>query len=320
MTITPEEAERLLELSREARWTYPSSSGRPVGEDAGDWVGRLVAEREAFVEAARFLLDAGDTDAATEIAANVWRLWVLSGDVAAGRAFLASVLDGGEARPSRARALALYGDGLLAFRQGAHEDSRARNEAALAAACASGDSQALALAHLGLSRAALDDGDHERARTAAAQAREHARPLEPAMGQAPLHMHAQSTRLAGDYDEAAALFVESLDLNRRLGDRGMIRVELHNLGHVEIHRGNVDAAERYFAECAQLASGDDPYGSAMSELNLAAVAFGRGDRLRAGELLARARSILDETGTQTSPDDQFELDWRRAQLPTAPRE
>jgi hypothetical protein len=61
-------------------------------------------------------------------------------------------------------------------------------------------------------------------------------------------MCAQATRLAGGYDDAAALFKESLALNRRIDARGMVEVELHNLGHVEIHRGNVDAVEDCFAQ------------------------------------------------------------------------
>ncbi len=161
------------------------------------------------------------------------------------------------------------------------------------------------------------DGEYERARSLAGEARELARALDPSMRQAPLHMLAQGTRLAGDYDQAAALLAESLELNRRLGDHGMVAVELHNLGHVEIHRGNVDVAERCFAECAELGSADDPYSAAMTHLNQAVVAFARGDRRRATALLARARSTLEETGIDPAPDDEFEIDWLRRQLTDA---
>jgi tetratricopeptide (TPR) repeat protein len=315
--LTRDDAERLLALSRQARWTFPSSSGNPVGQGAGAWVERVVPEQQSFVEAARFLIENGDEEGAVELAANVWRLWMISRELADGRAFLTLVLEGGEGKPSRARALALYGDGLLAFWQGAYEESRRRNEAALDAARAVGDPEALALAHLGLSRVAVEDGDYERARSLAVQARQHARGLNPALGQAPLHMHAQAIRLGGAYDQAAALFAESLELNRRLGDQGMVGVELHNLGHVEIHRGNIDAAERYFAELAKLGAEDDPYGAAMTQLNQAVVAFARGDHERAGALLARTESILAETGTEPAADDQFEIDCLRGQLAKA---
>ncbi len=139
------------------------------------------------------------------------------------------------------------------------------------------------------------------------------------MSQAPLHLHAQSTRLAGDYDGAAELLAESLALNRRLGDRGMVAVELHNLGHVELHRGHTDAAARLFAECAQLEADDDPYGAAMRELNEAAVAFATGELERARAGLDSADSILEESGTEPASDDRFELDWLRGRLGAAER-
>jgi tetratricopeptide (TPR) repeat protein len=273
----------------------------------------LLAEQQAFAAAARFLVEQGDQENATELAANVWRLWMVSRDVDGGRTFLAPVLDVGTAEPTRARALALYGDSLFAFWQGDSEGTRRRSEEALAAATAAGDAEALALAHLALSRVALGETDYRRARDLAVQAREHARGLAPALGQAPLHAHAQGTRMTGDYGRAAALFEESLALNRRIGDEGMIAVELHNLGHVELHRGNVDATERYFGELAQLGLGDDAYGRVLALLNEAALALARdGDAARPGELLAEIEAILAESATQLAPDDEFELEELRA--------
>jgi hypothetical protein len=119
--------------------------------------------------------------------------------------------------------------------------------------------------------------------------------------------------MTGDYGRAAALFEESLALNRRIGDEGMIAVELHNLGHVELHRGNVDATERYFGELAQLGLGDDAYGRVLALLNEAALALARdGDAARPGELLAEIEAILAESATQLAPDDEFELEELRA--------
>src|SRR5207253_3164715 len=108
--MTREEAERLLSLAREARF---------IGPAAPAWVERLASMREEFVEAARFLTSKGEEDAAADLAANVWRLWLRVGDVAGGRRLLAAALDVGRQQGcSRSRALALYGDGVLAFRAG----------------------------------------------------------------------------------------------------------------------------------------------------------------------------------------------------------
>jgi tetratricopeptide (TPR) repeat protein len=285
-----------------------------VADGAGEWLDRLLAARDELQPAARDLIDRGDDDAALELAAGAWRIWIVARDVGGGRAFLGSVLDRAAPTLSRDRALALYGDGLLAFWQAAYDESRRRNESALEAAEASGDAEALALAHLGLSRVAVEDGDYERGRELAVAARSHARPLGAAMGQAPLHLHAQSTRLGGDYDGAVALFEDSLALNRQIGDEGMVVVELHNLGHVEIHRGNTAAAELRFAELKRLSTMDDPYSAAMTYLNEAALAYGRGDTHEAWALLDRAEATLREARIPAAADDRFELDWLRERL------
>lgn len=303
--MTRREAERLLALAREAKL---------VGPDAGTWVERLAPQCEELVEAVRLLAENGDEEAAAELAANVWRLWLLKGDISGGRQLLAAALDSGQGRPSRARALALYGDGLLAFRAGAMIDSQDRNDAALKAARAAGDREAEALALVGLSRVALRDGDYARVRSLAAEARDLTRTLDAAAGAAPLHLLAVGTRLAGDYNEAIGLYAESLELNLRLGDSRGVAMELHNIGHVELHRGNLDAAERRFAECADVRNHDDPYEAAMTHLNHAALAFARGDRERAAELLRRTQSALHSAGIVLDPDDAFEVEWLRDRL------
>jgi tetratricopeptide (TPR) repeat protein len=277
---------------------FPSSAGRPFrAPDPG-----LLARRDELVAAARGL----DADGAAELAAGAWRVWMAARDVAGGRAFLAGVLGRPGAGRSRWRALALYGDGLLAYWQGEIGVSRARNEEALAIAEEHADDEALALAHVGLSRVLLEEGDHERAREHAVAARRFAARLGTPMGQAPLHMEAQAARAAGDYDRAAALFGESLALNRRIDDPSMVPVELQNLGLVEIRRGNLDAAEHYFGE---LPPSSDPY----SRLNDAAVAFRKGELSRAGRLLSE---LGDD---EFAADDRVDLEWLRKQVACAVR-
>jgi ATP/maltotriose-dependent transcriptional regulator MalT len=313
--ITSEDARGFLERARHGQWSFPSSFGRPVERgDTAAWAELASTERAQFADATRQLVESGAHDDAVELAANAWRLWLLAGDVSGGRNFLAIVLDRVNPQPTRAFALALYGDGLLAARSGAHEDSRSRNEAALRIAREVNDPEALTLAHLGLSRVAFQEGAFESARDHAINAREFARELPAALGQAPLHVHAQAMRALGDYDAAATLFEESLKLNRAIGDDGMVDVELHNLGHTEIRRGNGEAAARYFNELRQRTSSDDPYDVALSELSAAATAYARGDRGTANELLRRAEETLAQAAIEFAPDDQAELDWLVAQM------
>jgi tetratricopeptide (TPR) repeat protein len=303
--MTREEAERLLSLAR---------ASALLGPDARAWIERHVPERDGIVEATRRLAEGGRETEAAELAANTWRLWLVSGDIAGGRDLLAIALDGDDVPPSSARALALYGDGLLAFRQGAQDESCRRNEAALETARAVGDHDAEALALVGLSRVAFRDGDNGRVRSLALQARELVRDSEPAADVAPLHMLAAGTRLSGELDAAVALYEESLELNRSLGDERMVAIELHNIGHVELHRGNAEEAAGRFAESAELRSPDDPYDVAMEDLNAAALAYAAGEGERARELLRTAESTLAKAGIALDPDDAFEVDWLRRRV------
>ncbi|HET7869617.1 MAG TPA: hypothetical protein VFM85_04795 [Actinomycetota bacterium] len=58
----------------------------------------------------------------------------------------------------------------------------------------------------------------------------------------------------------------------------------------------------------------------MTDFNRAVVAFGRGDRERAAELLHRARSTLDELGADVPTDDRSELEWLERQLAVSSEE
>lgn len=309
-SMTLEDVLALLDLARQARWTYPSSSGRPVTRETPPWAEALHAARGRMAEAAHVLAP-GD---AVELAARAWRVWMLAREVDAGREFLRPIL--AAAPPSRWRALARYGDALFAFWKGAHAEARAQGEAALADAQASGDPEALALAHLAVARAAVTDGDAPRATTHARESRRHAAALPEPFRQAPLHMHAQARLLAAqradtpsaqaaDLDEAAALFAESLDLNRRIGDAGMVAVELHNLGFVQARRGDADAAERLFEECASLSDNTDPVSRAYLALYRATVAFVRGEREQARILFESAEATFRESGQDPMAEADF---------------
>jgi tetratricopeptide (TPR) repeat protein len=115
-------------------------------------------------------------------------------------------------------------------------------------------------------------------------------------------------RLQQDYAGAHKLYLDSLDLNARLGNETWVGMEQHNLGWVELHLGNVEEAERWFRE-SDARSANDAYGEAWSSLNWAAVAAARGDAEQARRLFASGSQALEELGVALDPDDQSELDW-----------
>ena len=245
-----------------------------------------------------------------EVAAH-WREWFDSGDFEGGSARVRAAL---ESNPERTveRVRVLYGAHLFAFRLG--EPSRQFARDALDLARQLGDVRGECDGLTALARAALREGDYaEVARYAAegvAKAREAG---DPAAEASPLHLQAAGTRLGGDYGRARELYLESVALADRLGNERMKQMEFHNLGWVELHRGDVEAAARMFA-ARDASPGIDAYGDAWQELNAAALALARGEREQARTLFDRGRATLDELGVALDPDDQSELDWLTSRL------
>lgn len=211
--------------------------------------------------------------------------------------------------------LALYRDGVTAFRAGDRATSLARNTEALQLARNLRDPELEALALVGLSRIALRDGDYARVRRLAGDALDLVRERRGDAQLMPLHMLAAGTRLDGDYETALTLYGESLELSRSLHNDRMVAGELHNLGHVYMHLDRVPDAERAFAERLRVMA-DPPsvYEAAMSSLNEAALAHVRGDDAEAVRLLGEADERLREAGIELDPDDAFEVAWLRARV------
>jgi len=132
-------------------------------------------------------------------------------------------------------------------------------------------------------------------------------------GAAPLHLLAAGARLLGDYPAARELYLESLDLNREIGNLARVSTELHNLGWVELHLGKVDEAREWFLQRDAAGSGD-AYGDAWASLNWSAVAAAQGEMAEAQRLFASGSRALDKVGGHLDPDDLAELEWLRAQL------
>jgi tetratricopeptide (TPR) repeat protein len=276
----------------------------------------LGAEREAVADAVRAFVEAGDPASALELVGRAWRIWFSRGEIDEGSAVAATALRarGGDAVPVW-RVRALYADGLFAFRSGDQARSRARNEEALRVARETDDARGECDALTGLARVALRDGCYDGVVALARQARERAQAVSDAEAEAsPLHLHAAGVRLQGDYRAARELYLESLGLNRTLGNAAWVAMEQHNLGWVELHLGNVDEAEARFRERDTRAVDDDVYGEAWSSLNWAAVAAVRGENGEAKRLFAAGTQALEKVGVALDPDDRSELDWLSEQV------
>jgi len=210
------------------------------------------------------------------------------------------------------RSRVLYFDGLYAFRQGDADRSLARNSEALKVARATDDLLDECQAITGLARLALRAGDYRRVVEITTEAHDRALAAsDEVAAEGPLHLLAAGTRLLHEYAAARALYLESLDLNRRLGNTGWVSMEQQNLGWVELHLGDADAAAALF-EAAE--PGNDAYSGAFTDLQQAGLALVRGHRDQARLAYDAAVATIRDLGAKPDPDDQAEIDWLGSQL------
>src|SRR5262249_18447009 len=158
-------------------------------------------------DAVNALADAGQAESALELVARTWRVWNAHGELAAGSAAARAALEApGAGETPLWRARALYADGLLAFRAGDPDPSRARNQEALEVAREAGDVRGECDALTGLARVAVRDGAYAEVVSLAREARERARAAgDRAAEAAPLHLEAAGVRLQGDHARALEL-------------------------------------------------------------------------------------------------------------------
>jgi hypothetical protein len=96
-----------------------------------------------------------------------------------------------------------------------------------------------------------------------------------------------------------------------------VSMELHNLGWVELHLGNIGAAADRFRE-RDAGADSDAYLNAWSELNWAAIAAKKGDIDAATQLFNAGMRALEELGVVLDPDDKEEVEWLSRLLETGP--
>lgn len=294
------EVASMLELTRQA-------GPHLQGPDVAQWMDRLEREHDRLHAALWWLIAQGRGADALALVAPVWRLWLTRAEPREGDEWLNAALHApGAAAPSSDRAKALYGAGVLAFRQGENERSRRLNEESLAVAREVGDQAAAVDALVGLARVALRDGDFVSVRARSEEGMAIARELGERAAQAlPLHLLAAVTRMEGNYEGARRLYRESIALGEELGDRRAVALEYINLGCVEVLAGDAGSAEPHLREglrAVRELRAQELIPSCL--IGLAAVAAASGDGSRAARLLGAAEAELEATGTTLDPDDQ----------------
>ncbi len=226
---------------------------------------RLEEEHDNLREALRWAVDRDEVETGLRIAGAAWRFWYNRAYLTEGRAWLERLLardeEGGRVAAAAVRAKALHGAGVLAYSQNDYERAVACYEESRALYCSQGQGRSGGLALV-------------------------------------LNSLGNVARDRGDFGCAAALFEESLELQREQGDDWGIALVLNNLGAIMEEQGEYERAVALYEESLGLRRGlGDERGIADLLNNLSVVARRRGDHGSAVSLLEESLILCREMGS-----------------------
>jgi predicted ATPase len=237
-----------LALAEEARDHLAS-------EQQATWLNRLELEHDNVRAALAWTAEQQQTDLHARLATALIHFWWIHGHYGEGRRWLSHVLSRLD-QPSKLRARALDGAGVLAWLQGDYAAARAHYEESLAVtrevAPAEGESVASSLGNLGI--IAIEQGDYTSAGALLREALELNRRLNNPRGLAPSLINLALVSIKeGDFGAALTNLEEALSINRTLGDRWGVATTLINLGDVRCAQGDSAAAQEHFRESLGIA-------------------------------------------------------------------
>lgn len=296
MVVSPSEADVLLDLARQVE-------AHEAQTDWFDWVRRLEERSQDIEPALSAFLDAGDTEAALDLAGCLSLFWQDSGRVDEGLVLTRRALAEAGRPETLAAARALMVSGELAFRQGDQVAAVADSTLAGELADALGDTWVAGCAELNLARTAFRDGD-------APRTFQHAtRVLERAGDNGRLraggtHMLGWAEYTAGNLEGAVAHFRDNVELYRRLGHRTGEASELANLADLAMEAGDHPGAAELMRAALDVPGATESRYLAPSLVRSVGVLCGLTDRPEAAlALMAGTDALYERLGITPDPGD-----------------
>jgi predicted ATPase/DNA-binding CsgD family transcriptional regulator/predicted negative regulator of RcsB-dependent stress response len=227
-----------------------------AGPEVADWTARLEAAHADLDVALHWADAAGDTDLGLDASAALWRWWLVSGRLAAGRAWLSVFLGRAGKRRDELMGRALCAAAVLAAENGDYAAAVRQGQAALSVFEPLGARKRMAFAATVVGSAHRYLGD----RAAARRSFQAAMDLREALGDrrgvsVALNNMALLELDDGDPARARELLEQALMIKRQLGEQRSLAIGLVNLADVLIRTGHPDAARRALAEGTELATG-----------------------------------------------------------------
>ena len=301
------------------------------------WLERLETEHDNLWAALSWLVDTGQLEPAVELFWTTWRFWWLHGHIAELAGLGEKIVAGSRGLPPYQQAMALAGTGFIFRANGDNAKGQALFEqslppygqaqeklgAALAATVLSVLGRLAALRHDYPAATALLEESQVTLRKIGQNELTGAGRLQPLLTTALLNNYSGQIRLGqGDYDRAAQLFTDGLQVARRAQDRIPLLISLYDLALTSRAQGDLPGAAQHLKEGLSLAAeaGDQTTAAYYLE-HLAAVARLQDDQERAVRLLAAAGALLQASGSGWLHDhvplvqhDQAVLDTLRTRI------
>ncbi len=290
-----EEAARTAQLRWAAQLAETAEAGLE-GPDQLAWLQLLDDELDNLRGVLDWAVLHSDAPEGPRATASLWRYWEIRGLLSEGRSRLAAALTPDVPPPLRAKLS--NAAAVLAQGQGDAHAARALYGQALELRRGLGDHRGTAASLNGLGNVAVAEGDLLGARVIFEENLATSRILgDPRLIAASLmnlgvvvHLllaggQAEATEAAEAAERARALYLESLERYRELGDRRAVAQALENLGAIASVRGDDAAAQAYLEESlAQRRELDDRSGIAASARFLGHLAL-KGHEYEAARLL-----------------------------------
>ena len=232
-----------------------ASENALTGPDATAWTTRLESAVPDLQLALHWAED-NDLDLGLDMAAALWRWWLLTGRLSIGRGWLAGLLRQAAPRKDERTGPAMSAAAVLAAENGDYHQAIRHAELSLEVFESLGMTERMAFASTVLASAHRYIGDNAAARRSFQDAMD----LRIALGDrrgvsVAINNMALLELDDGNLERARELFERALAIKRELGERRSIAIGLANLADVLIKMSQWEAADRVLTEGAELAPG-----------------------------------------------------------------
>jgi len=267
-----------------------------AGPQAATAAARLTAAVADIDVALQWAAD-NDTDLGLAMTAALWRWWLTTGRLAAGRGWLGRFLARASHRRDQVTGRAFCAAAVLAAENGDYPEAVRLATTALSIFDGLGLRERSAFAATVLGSAQRYLGQRDAARCCFQTAMELRARLDDRRGMSvALNNLALMALDDGDLAGARANLEQALVIKRQLGDLHSLALGLANLSDVLIRAGDLVAARRVLAEAAELAEGQDtPQLTGLLEANRGFLAAAE-ERWAAAAGHYRAAALADQEG------------------------